>query len=82
MGKDPVLEIWEVWSTPSLLFHPDSHRSGSTIYGGGSLRGIMANALDCEIVEREFELTSRYYVYFRNNPFGKSINTLIFPAMG
>ena len=30
-----------------------------------SLRGVRANVLDCDTVVSEFELQSRYYVYFQ-----------------
>ena len=40
-------------------------------------RGVMIRAMDCIIVVSEFELQSRYYVYF-----GKGVNLLILPAMG
>ena len=42
----------------------------------------MAKAMDCEIVVSEFELQSRYYVYFRTNTLGKGMNPLILPGMG
>ena len=42
----------------------------------------MVKAMDCEIVVSEFELQSRYYVYFQTNTFGKGMNPLILPAMG
>ena len=44
--------------------------------------GVMVNVLDCEIVVREFELQSHYYVHFRANTLGKGMNPLILPAMG
>ena len=47
-----------------------------------SLSGVMANVLDCDILVSEFELQSRYYVYFRINTLGKGMSPLIFPAMG
>ena len=31
----------------------------------GSPRGIRVKFLDCNILERDFELRSRYYVHFR-----------------
>ena len=34
------------------------------------------------IIVSEFELRSHYYVHFRTNTFGKSMNPLILPAMG
>ena len=49
---------------------------------GGCPRGVMVKAMVCEIVAREFELQSRYYVYFRTNNLGKGMNPLILPAMG
>ena len=42
----------------------------------------MVKAMDCGIVVREFVLQSRYYVHFRTNTLGKSMNALILPAMG
>ena len=44
--------------------------------------GVMAKALDCGIVVREFVLKSRYNVHFRANTLGKGMNPLILPAMG
>ena len=49
---------------------------------GGCPRGVMVKAMDCGIVVREFVLQSRYYVHFRANTLGKSMNPLILPAMG
>ena len=37
----------------------------------------MANMLDCDIVEREFELQSRYYVHFQTNTSRKYMNPFI-----
>ena len=42
-------------------------------------RGVMAKAMDCEIVVSEFVLQLRYYVHFRKNILGKGINPLILP---
>ena len=42
--------------------------------------GAVANVLDCDILVSEFELKSRYYVYFRTNTFRKVMNTLILPT--
>ena len=42
----------------------------------------MIKALDCKIVQSEFELQSRYNVHFRTNTLGKVVNLLILPAMG
>ena len=50
--------------------------------GGGGPRGVMVKAMDCGIVESEFELQSRYYVHIRANTLGKGMNPLILPAMG
>ena len=44
--------------------------------------GVMVKVMDCEIVAREFELQSRYYVHFRTNTPGKGRNPLILLAMG
>ena len=53
----------------------------SSIYVGWDPRGLIVKTLDCKIVESEFELLSRYYVHFWTNTLGKSMNTLIHPAM-
>ena len=46
------------------------------------LWGVFVKAMDCGIVESEFELQSRYYVHFRTNTLGKGMNPLILPTMG
>ena len=43
--------------------------------------GVMVKAMDCGIVESEFELQSRYYVHFKANAPGKGMNPLILPAI-
>ena len=43
---------------------------------------VVANELDCDIVVSEFELKSRYHVYFRTNTLGKDMNPLSPLAMG
>ena len=48
----------------------------------GCPRGVMVKAMDCTIVVCVFILQSRYYVHFRGNTLGKSMNPLILPAMG
>ena len=48
----------------------------------GCPRGVMVKAIDCEIVAREFELQSCYYVHFYANTLGQGMNPLILPAMG
>ena len=48
----------------------------------GCPRGVMVKVMDCGIVVSEFELQSRYYVYFRTNTLGKGRNALILPPMG
>ena len=50
--------------------------------GGGCPRGVMVKTMNCGIVEREFQLQSRYYVHFRANTLGKGMNPLILPAVG
>ena len=40
----------------------------------GDQLGVVAKVLDCDIVRSEFELQSRYYVHFRTNTLGKSMN--------
>ena len=38
--------------------------------------------MDLDIVISDFELKSRYYVYFRTNTIGIDMNSLIPPDMG
>ena len=49
---------------------------------GEGPRDIAANVKDWVLEIREFELQSRYYVYFQTNTFRKSRNTLISPSFG
>ena len=44
-------------------------------------RGVMVKAMGYGIVVSEFELQSRYYVYFGTNTLGKGMNPLITPIM-
>ena len=53
-----------------------------TLHTEGVSRGVKGKAMICEIVAREFELQSRYYVHFRKNTLGKGMKPLILPAMG
>ena len=45
----------------------------------GCPRGVMVKAMDFGLVVSEFVLQSRYYVQFRVNTLGKSMNPLILP---
>ena len=36
-----------------------------------SLRGAVANVVDCDILVSKFELQSGYYAHFRTNTLGK-----------
>ena len=48
-----------------------------------SPRGVVTNVLPYDIVVREFEIQSRYYVHFWTNTLGKGMNPIILPpAMG
>ena len=47
----------------------------------GSSHGVVANELDCNIIVNEFKLQLSYYVYFWTNTLGKSMNSLIPPAI-
>ena len=42
----------------------------------------MVKVIDCRIVISEFELSSRYYIHFRQLSLGEGINLFILPAMG
>ena len=44
--------------------------------------GVMVKAMDCGIVVTEFVPQSCYYIHFRSDTLGKSMNPLILPAMG
>ena len=39
-----------------------------------SLRGVIANVLDCDQEESEFKFQSLYYIYFQTNAFGKGMD--------
>ena len=52
----------------------------ATITGRGSLCSVVANVLDCDKVESEFEFQSGYYVHFRTNTFRKGMKSLISPV--
>ena len=43
----------------------------------GSLCGVMAKVLDCDIIVSGFELQSRYCVHFRTNTLEKGMNSHI-----
>ena len=45
-------------------------------------RGVIVEAMDCEVVVIKFVLQSCYDVHFRANSLGKGINSHILPAMG
>ena len=47
---------------------------------GWGHRGVMVKVMDCEIVVGEFQLQSRYYVYFRVNTLGKGIIPFVFSS--
>ena len=42
-------------------------------------RDVVANVLDCDTIESEFELQSNYYVHFRTNSLGKFMDLPIPP---
>ena len=44
--------------------------------------GVMVKAMNCGIVDSEFVLQSRYYVDFRANTLGRSMNPVILPVVG
>ena len=50
--------------------------------GEGSLHGMVANVLDCDIEERKFKPQLWYYVQFQTITLGKGMNPYIPPAMG
>ena len=58
-----------------LLYYPSLKQDE------GCPRGVMAKAMDCGIVVREFILQSRYYVHFRADTLGKGMNPLILLSM-
>ena len=64
----------------NVIFPMFSSRSESS--GGGCRNGVIVKAMDCGIEVREFELQSRFYVHFRANTLGKSMNPLILPSRG
>ena len=48
---------------------------------GENPSGVEANVLDCGIMVSEFELLSRYYVYFWTDTIGKDIDLVWFGFM-
>ena len=50
------------------------HKTQPTNMYLGNRRFEMANVLDSDILGREFELQSRYYIYFRGSTLRKAIN--------
>ena len=44
-------------------------------------RGVMVKAMECGIIESEFELQSCYYVHFRTNTLGKGRSLVILLLM-
>ena len=84
----------DIWSWKTIVeFLPLGHRVGfrplkdfvSIVWYerllGGCPRGVMFKAMDCGIVVSEFKLQSRYYVPFRANTLGKSMNPLFLLAV-
>ena len=61
---------------PKSLFRKEIVASVSR----GSPNGVVASALDCDIVVSDFDLQSRYYVHFQTNTPGKGMNVL-FPQL-
>ena len=50
--------------------------------GVGYRRGVVVKAIDCRIVEREFEHWSHYYVHFQKIPLAKVWTPLSFQRLG
>ena len=46
---------------------------------GGDPLGVVAKALDIDILESEFKITSRYYIHFRTNTLGEDMSPLFGP---
>ena len=63
-----------------VVFHWSLRYSKSPQVSKGSLRGVMANVLDYNIVVNKSELQTRYYVRFRTNTLGKGLNPFILPS--
>ena len=49
----------------------------SAICDWGSPRSVVANMLDSDIIESEFELQACYYVHFRTNNIVNDVNPVI-----
>ena len=52
------------------------------LLNGQSPHGVVGNVLDCDIVVREFELQSRYYIHNRVYTYGEDMNNFIPPVIG
>ena len=51
-----------------IITNNDSNPNGEV---EGSLHGIMANVLNCDILVSEFKLQSHYLIYFWTNTLGE-----------
>ena len=61
------------------MFHQVYKISHTLFAGGGqgeSSNGIVANALDCNILVSEFELQSFYCIFFQTNALVKDMNPI------
>ena len=76
LAVDRTIPLWSLKRFTGFIFWTSS---GVPLPLGGCPRGVMVKALDCGIVVREFVFQSRYYVHFRANTLGKSMNPLILP---
>ena len=76
-----MLKILTSQNKEDMYYSTESRGQFSKTYRGYP-RGVIVKAIVYEIVAREFELQSRYYVHFRTNTLGKGMNPLISPAMG
>ena len=78
--------IFLIWSgKPSFLKRLNTFWTGwsnNVSVTSFSQGGVMVKAMDCGIRVSEFVLQSRYYVHFRTNTLGKSMNLLFLPVMG
>ena len=69
--QEIILEVIQLIGFKNIHFKNLPDQPCSEV--GGSLRGVVANVLDYDILVKEFENQSRYYIQFWANTHGKDM---------
>ena len=72
-----MLNSMDAFFLPAAAFFDTLYICAPAPFAYGSLRSVVANVLDCDIVVRVFQLQLRYYIHFLTNTLGKGMNLLI-----